>query len=302
MRSSLLTLFVLLLGCPTGTPGLPPLDPPDRFPDDDDSGDDDDADDDDADDDDAGDDDSGDDDDATGDDDDATGDDDDATATGPCPADMVQVAPVGESAFCIDPFEGALEVQDGAAWVPRTPYGALEASEVVRAVPADGVVPQSSISGAEAEAACGLSGKRLCTSAEWLAACRGPSDWTWPYGASHVADRCNDTYPGTHPVVDYFGTNVGIWNPASMNDPGINQQADTVEPGGAHAECVSDWGAFDMHGNLHEWVSDADGTFRGGFFGDAEINGPGCTYATTAHTMGYHDYSTGFRCCSDAAP
>ncbi len=26
----------------------------------------------------------------------------------------------------------------------------------------------------------------------------------------------------------------------------------------------------------------------------------GCTYATTAHTRDYLDYSTGFRCCQDA--
>jgi hypothetical protein len=38
----------------------------------------------------------------------------------------------------------------------------------------------------------------------------------------------------------------------------------------------------------------------GGFFVDAKLNGPGCTYRTTAHAKTYHDYSTGFRCCKDA--
>jgi hypothetical protein len=57
-------------------------------------------------------------------------------------------------------------------------------------------------------------------------------------------------------------------------------------------------------GNLHEWGSDpADseghGRFRGGFYGDAEENGPGCLYVTSAHELAYHDYSTGFRCCAD---
>ena len=54
----------------------------------------------------------------------------------------------------------------------------------------------------------------------------------------------------------------------------------------------------DLHGNLHEWISDPDGTFKGGFYADASINGSGCSYTTTAHSMSYHDYSTGFRCCS----
>jgi hypothetical protein len=48
-------------------------------------------------------------------------------------------------------------------------------------------------------------------------------------------------------------------------------------------------------------VADGDGTFRGGFYADAALNGPGCTYRTTAHASSYHDYSTGFRCCADPA-
>jgi sulfatase modifying factor 1 len=86
-----------------------------------------------------------------------------------------------------------------------------------------------------------------------------------------------------------------------MNDPGINQQPDTVDPAGANPECVTAEGIFDMHGNLHEWIADPDGTFKGGFYADGSINGPGCTYATTAHAFDYHDYSTGFRCCADPA-
>ena len=55
-----------------------------------------------------------------------------------------------------------------------------------------------------------------------------------------------------------------------------------------------------MVGNLHEWIEDPRGTFRGGFYLDTRHNGEGCTYATTAHSVKYHDYSTGFRCCLDA--
>jgi hypothetical protein len=55
-----------------------------------------------------------------------------------------------------------------------------------------------------------------------------------------------------------------------------------------------------MVGNLHEWVDDAAGTFRGGYYMDTSRNGDGCSYQTTAHDFAYHDYSTGFRCCIDA--
>jgi hypothetical protein len=216
---------------------------------------------------------------------------------GPCPASMALV----DDTFCIDRYEAALEEQgpDGS-WAPASPYLTVD-SRTVRAVSAAGLPPQGYVSGVEAAAACAASGKRLCSSDEWLAACRGPDELLFPYGAAHVDGACNDHYAGGHPVVDYFGTAEGVWDQAHMNDPGINQQPGTVAPGGSFAACVSVWGVFDLHGNLHEWVADADGTFRGGFYADAALNGPGCTYRTTAHDATYHDYSTGFRCCADPA-
>jgi len=58
-----------------------------------------------------------------------------------------------------------------------------------------------------------------------------------------------------------------------------------------------------MVGNLHEWVADPAGTFYGGYYQDVASvgHGEGCGYLTTAHEARYHDYSTGFRCCSDVA-
>jgi formylglycine-generating enzyme required for sulfatase activity len=90
-----------------------------------------------------------------------------------------------------------------------------------------------------------------------------------------------------------------MWDYEHMNDPGINQQDDTLDKTGANEGCVSEAGVFDLHGNLHEWVAEEDGTFKGGFYADGEINGEGCLYTTTAHSFSYHDYSTGFRCCKD---
>jgi hypothetical protein len=87
-----------------------------------------------------------------------------------------------------------------------------------------------------------------------------------------------------------------------MDSPLFNQLPDTLRPTGTSTECVSPDGAYDMVGNLHEWIDDPSGTFKGGFYLDTQINGEGCKYATTAHAFGYHDYSTGFRCCLDPEP
>lgn len=218
----------------------------------------------------------------------------------PCPPAMALVG--GGVGVCVDPFEAALEEETSpGVWAPASPFLTV-GDRVVRAVPADGLVPQGYVSGKQAKEACLNAGKRLCSSDEWLQACRGPENHTWPYGAEHVPGACNDDYAGGHPVVDFFGTSEGIWDAAHMNDPGINQQAGTLAAGGDYAACVSHWGVYDLHGNLHEWVSDSSGVFRGGFYADAAINGAGCAYVTTAHATGYHDYSTGFRCCTDADP
>ncbi|HUS28547.1 MAG TPA: SUMF1/EgtB/PvdO family nonheme iron enzyme [Kofleriaceae bacterium] len=219
-------------------------------------------------------------------------------AAGPCPAGMAHITATS-GAFCIDRHEGALEerASDGT-WSPASPFLTV-GTRTVRAVPAAGITPQGYISGVEAKAACAASGKHLCTSAEWLAACRGSANNVYPYGATHVAGACNDAYSG-HPVVNYFGTSNGVFDSQHMNDPGINQQPDSLAKGGAFTQCTTPDGVFDMHGNLHEWIDDAAGTFRGGFYADASLNGPGCTYATTAHAFSYHDYSTGFRCCAGA--
>ncbi len=206
----------------------------------------------------------------------------DTGSDGPCPADMVAIED-----YCIDRYEGHLVGQDPY----QVPTGGVAANAL-------GAVPQGYISGEVAELACEAAGKRLCSSDEWLRACEGPSGNVYPYGNSYDPDACNADGRYPHPIVEVFGGNAR-WNSTEMNDPRLNQLADGLAPSGAYAECVTDEGVYDMHGNLHEWVADSSGVFRGGFYVDASINGTGCGYRTTRHTFDYHDYSTGFRCCAD---
>lgn len=213
---------------------------------------------------------------------------------GGCPPEMALV----QGRVCVDRWEAHLEARDMDGGVSRwSPY-LNPGTRWVRALAAEGEVPQGYISGSQARAACTNAGKRLCALADWLAGCRGPENLVYPYGNSYVRRRCNEART-PHPVVQFYGTSVGVFTSERMNNPGINQQPDTLAPSGAFAGCVSPYGLADMVGNLHEWINDTAGTFKGGFYVDAEINGRGCLYTTTAHSFDYRDYSTGFRCCAD---
>jgi formylglycine-generating enzyme len=212
-----------------------------------------------------------------------------APGVGGCPRGMIRVTD-----FCIDRFEASLvRVDDGSSWSPYFNPGAV----AVRAVSVAGAVPQGYIDGDQASEACLASGKRLCTDVEWLRACRGPDDFTYPYGDAEELGRCND-HRSMHPAVQYFGTS-DAWIWSEIDNPCLNQLPEGLARTGAFAECESAEGAFDMMGNLHEWTADPAGTFRGGFYVDTELNGPGCLYATTAHNTLHWDYSTGFRCCAE---
>ncbi|WP_437598763.1 SUMF1/EgtB/PvdO family nonheme iron enzyme [Sorangium sp. So ce590] len=225
-----------------------------------------------------------------------------STDSARCPAEMALV----EDRVCVDRWEGSLVELTPSGERPWSPFDPIDGSERrVRAVSWPGVIPQGYISGMQAKRACAASSKRLCTSNEWVSACRGPEDTIFPYGTSRQLGVCNDDERPVHPVAEIAALldikSEELWTTA-MNNPLINQLSHALLPTGQRAGCTNGYGVFDMVGNLHEWVDDPRGTFRGGYFMDTTRNGEGCKYSTTAHSFGYHDYSTGFRCCMDPEP
>ncbi len=205
-----------------------------------------------------------------------------------CPSDMARV---GSS--CVDKYEASLvEIGDDGVELPFSPYEPPNGHHV-RAVSRANVVPQAHISMIEARRACAASGKRLCHAAEWKTACKGPESTQYPYGNTRVPGACVDTNRTSPMAVLHQGEH----SSRTMNDPLANQLEGTVEPTGASAQCTNGYGVHDMVGNVHEWTD--DGSFRGGYYLDTEVNGEGCDYRTTAHARSYYDYSTGFRCCAD---
>jgi sulfatase modifying factor 1 len=222
-----------------------------------------------------------------------------AVDAGPCPAGMIYIA-----TYCIDTWEAyVVELDDAGAEHPHSPYDIVDGL-TVRAKTAAHVVPQGYISQIEATAACSEAGKRLCSEDEFHLACEGPDASNYyPYGGeTDIPGYCNE---GKGSYVELlYGDDPSDWTYDDFNDPRLNQIDGGLAATQSYPHCKSPYGLYDCMGNLHEWGSDpADseghGRFRGGFYGDAEENGPGCLYVTSAHELAYHDYSTGFRCCAD---
>lgn len=175
--------------------------------------------------------------------------------------------------FCIDKYEDSLmEIDDRGAEHPHSPYE-MVGSAVVRAVVMPGVVPQAYISQVQARDACASSGKRLCKPDEFIRACRGPNkNDLYPYGGmQRKPGYCNEG-KGSF-VALAFGQDFSKLTYEQFNDPKLDQMAGGLAKTGAFPKCVSPDGAFDMVGNLHEWVDEeghGHGRFRGGWYGDAE--------------------------------
>lgn len=214
-----------------------------------------------------------------------------------CPGDMVSV----EDRFCVDRYEGSLvEPMADGSLAAHTPYEAPEEGHTYKAKSVAGVVPQAHISAQQAQDACKAVGKRLCQPIEWRLACGGNEGYAWSYGPTRTVGKCNDNgKPPLQILHPPTGPKWPGWSLDDLNDSRANQQPDTIVKTGASAGCVNDLGVHDMVGNLHEWTADPNGTFQGGYYLDTIVNGEGCAYRTTAHHFRYHDYSTGFRCCSD---
>jgi hypothetical protein len=136
--------------------------------------------------------------------------------------------------------------------------------------PGKGRLPETGVSLDQAEATCERRGLRLCTEKEWVAACRGPNRASFPYGTSARAGACN-TFRGA---------------------------SGEVASTGSHPDCKSASGAFDMAGNVAEWV--AGGLVMGGSVQDGHSGRCSKRSRSRKRDRTYSD--VGFRCCGAAAP
>jgi len=243
-----------------------------------------------------------------------------ADVAAPCPPEMAFVT-ARHAGFCVDRFEAQLvEVFSDGTRRPHAPSERPLADHDYVATSRAGVFPQAFVSRVDSARACDRAGKRLCSRAEWQAACRKDGRAVYPYGNTHVDGLCNTGK--AHLLLRLFPDYAYHWD----YEAHFNAAALALEPGflartGQYESCASELGVHDMVGNLHEWVSDGvtraflesfaaegrrqwqpatpgNGMFMGGFFSTSNEHGAGCNFTTVAHDAAYHDYSTGFRCCA----
>ena len=151
---------------------------------------------------------------------------------------------------------GATQVSPSPSCIPGFPLTFPNTgnwTNPLYAVSVPGTLPSACVTWFQAEQTCRLAGKRLVTNQEWQATAAGTPD------------------PGNTPGALDCNTNSA--GPSNT---------------GSRTACVSKWGAFDMVGNVYEWVGDWgdaatnctnwSGTFGGDIScvgGDGSFNLPG---------------------------
>ena len=150
-----------------------------------------------------------------------------------CPDGMALVSFAGGD-FCVDRYEASA----GAGCPYANPGNQMETGDnlnagACRPASAAGAFPWRFISQDQAAVACAKAGKRLPVSEEWFAAALGTPD------------------------------KPGGWGPDDCNVSG--NRADNPGRTGAGKNCLSGTGAYDMIGNVWEWVKGAsiDGRLDG---------------------------------------
>ena len=163
-----------------------------------------------------------------------------------------------------------------------------------------GTVPALLVSWVDAKKLCEEAGKRLCTEDEFNFACEGEEMLPYTYGFERDPTKCNIDRPyrkREHKLSKYA---------RCMKDPACKAELEKLDqrlPAGSLPACVSPFGAYDMNGNINEWVSRPKekppnrSGLKGGWWGPVRGR---CRPTVGFHKEEDYGYEEGFRCCADA--
>jgi hypothetical protein len=192
----------------------------------------------------------------------------------------------GAPSFCIDRYEASVASGDLGNMVQTSTSG--DGSTTAVAKSARFTKPARMVSWYQAHAACLNAHKRMCSADEWVTACRGDQDLTYPYGEDYDGNTCNGFEAARGDIVES-----GAMITAVVQSDGSNLAFG----------CVSQYGAYDMSGNVWEWNATAylQNTRRGLAGGSFRANRSGLRCVTDDNNAlpGEPDDAFGFRCCVD---
>lgn len=208
--------------------------------------------------------------------------------------DYIEIETAGRR-YHIFTYEASHPLADADRAFPcaRSQGMTLEAPGVeTEACSVEGVRPWHSVTWADARAACRAIGWQLCSVDELERGCGGSRTTSYPYGDTFQTGYCN-----VREAFRVEGTEFA-----------------TEAPTGAFPDCVSEDGAYDLTGNLWEWVAEAGTvdnpdarTYQGaGWRTVAERHRDTDLVCTVQSELSgfsaptFASNTVGFRCCRDA--
>jgi formylglycine-generating enzyme required for sulfatase activity len=161
-----------------------------------------------------------------------------------------------------------------------------------------GALPSVMVSYEEAEQRCAARGRRLCTEDEWAFACSGEELSPYPYGRARSPDACTIDLIARAPVKTLLHSSQQAAREAEV------ERVYMATPSGQRPGCRSSFGAYDLTGNVDEWVRSTRSygqvsALMGGFWGHVRNR---CRAVTRAHGPRFRYYQIGFRCCAGGDP
>ncbi len=196
------------------------------------------------------------------------------TATGKCPAGMAYI-PAGNFPMGSSPDDSDHDYSELSNKPVNVLAYCIDAYEYPNK---EGAMPLTKATWYEAKKACQTNGNRLCTEPEWEKACKGTKNYKYPYGSHWDGNICN------------------------TQDPQGKERA--IRAIGKEKKCKSDYGVYDLSGNVKEWTDDAfspeisDRTVKGGSASRPDWATRCATRENFLQTVRNADL--GFRCCHDA--
>jgi formylglycine-generating enzyme len=164
-----------------------------------------------------------------------------------------------------------------------------------------GELPALLVSWTDAKKECEAAGKRLCTENEFNFACEGEAMLPYTYGYVRDPGKCSIDKPYRKREHKLYKYDKCMKTPACKAEL---EKLDQRMPAGANPECVSPFGAYDLNGNINEWVFRPKEKYpnrsglKGGWWGPVRGR---CRPTVGFHKEDDYGYEEGFRCCKDAA-